>query len=215
MALVLRCFMTRGYIRSVVTASTAWRRVHLYHVTPKARVLALICRAIGSKLWFRWDDAHLHFTGYEIKLNMIQARRSEGAASWGTCCGVRRFNRSDGGSCYLEKSSIGSIPEFVLCGIALRRWSTARCEFATFSGLESVAPDAGLRARNVRRAPSMVSSNLPYRLPRMACSAAENLISEVDRRNVGYLTACWLPALPCCANPRCSRRTIRNRGCAA
>jgi len=118
MALVTSLFHDAGYIREFDD------RLHsngaeftLYHVTRSARFLARYLPSIGLETWVPVATRIVHFTGYEIKLNMIQLADPKDR-KLGHLLGTADLIAQMADRCYLEKCRDRLYPEFVLGGIA-------------------------------------------------------------------------------------------------
>ena len=125
----------------------------------------------------------VHFTGYEIKLDMIQLAdpaRSQARAP----ARHRGFDRANGGSLLSRE-----VPRPALSGIRARRnrrrdRHRRRAAGPLQLGVGSTAPDSGVRARNLRGSASKASSNTPTATSKL-CSAARIPISRPS-------TAIWV-----------------------
>jgi hypothetical protein len=185
MALVTSLFHDAGYIREFDD------RLHsngaeftLYHVTRSARFLARYLPSIGLETWVPVATRIVHFTGYEIKLNMIQLADPKDR-KLGHLLGTADLIAQMADRCYLEKCRDRLYPEFVLGGIAT-----------------TTAVDGSLRVRYssgvdlLRQTPEFVRETFVVRLQGefehayryLECLfGGTNPYLEAIERNVGYL----------------------------
>ena len=118
MALVTSLFHDAGYIREFDDRQHSnGAEFTLYHVTRSARFLARYLPNIGMENWVPVATRIVHFTGYEIKLNMIQLSEPRDR-KLGHLLGTADLIAQMADRCYLEKCRDRLYPEFVLGGIA-------------------------------------------------------------------------------------------------
>ncbi len=164
LALVTSLFHDAGYIREFDDRQHSnGAEFTLYHVTRSARFLARYLPSIGMENWVPVATRIVHFTGYEIKLNMIQLADPKDR-KLGHLLGTADLIAQMADRCYLEKCRDRLYPEFVLGGVA----ATTGCRRVAARPLQlgpgSAAPDSRVRARNFRRTPRRrVRTRLPLR----------------------------------------------------
>src|ERR1700723_4227247 len=136
MALVTSLFHDAGYIREFDD------RLHsngaeftLYHVTRSARFLARYLPNIGLESWVPVATRIVHFTGYEIKLNMIQLADPKDK-KLGHLLGTADLIAQMADRCYLEKCRDRLYPEFVLGGVAAATGTDGTLQVRYSSGLD-------------------------------------------------------------------------------
>src|ERR1700730_12665908 len=118
MALVTSLFHDAGYIREFNDREHSnGAEFTLYHVTRSARFLARYLPSVGLENWVPVATRIVHFTGYEIKLNMIQLADPKDR-KLGHLLGTADLIAQMADRCYLEKCRDRLYPEFVLGGIA-------------------------------------------------------------------------------------------------
>jgi hypothetical protein len=118
MALVTSLFHDAGYIREYEDRQHSnGAEFTLYHVTRSARFLARYLPSIGMETWVPVATRIVHFTGYEIKLHMIQLAEPKDR-KLGHLLGTADLIAQMADRCYLEKCRDRLYPEFVLGGIA-------------------------------------------------------------------------------------------------
>ena len=214
MALVTSLFHDAGYIREFDDRQHSnGAEFTLYHVTRSARFLARYLPSIGMENWVPVATRIVHFTGYEIKLNMIQLADPKDR-KLGHLLGTADLIAQMADRCYLEKCRDRLYPEFVLGGVAAttgRRWLAAG---PLQLRLGPVAPDSRIRARNLRgTSRRRVRTRLPLR--RDVCSAAKILILRPSSAIWAICTACCAPSVGRCSGairrclPPMTRRSIR------
>ena len=118
LALVTSLFHDAGYIREFDDRQHSnGAEFTLYHVTRSARFLARYLPGIGMETWVPVATRIVHFTGYEIKLNMIQLADPKDR-KLGHLLGTADLIAQMADRCYLEKCRDRLYPEFVLGGVA-------------------------------------------------------------------------------------------------
>jgi hypothetical protein len=151
MALVTSLFHDAGYIREFDDRQHSnGAEFTLYHVTRSARFLARYLPSIGMETWVPVATRIVHFTGYEIKLNMIQLADPK--------------DRANGGPLLSRE-----MPRSALSGVRPgrsrghhRHRRLAQC--ALQLGIGFIASDTRVCARNIRRTPRRrVRTRLPPR----------------------------------------------------
>ena len=132
MALVTSLFHDAGYIREFGDRQHRnGAEFTLYHVTRSARFLARFLPSIGMENWVPVSTRIVHFTGYEIKLDMIQLADPRGPQARAPA-GHRGFDRANGGSLLSRE-----VPRPAVSGIRAGRnrrrdrQPTAPCRSAT------------------------------------------------------------------------------------
>ena len=185
MALVTSLFHDAGYIREFND------RLHsngaeftLYHVTRSARFLARYLPSIGLETWVPVATRIVHFTGYEIKLNMIQLADPKDR-KLGHLLGTADLIAQMADRCYLEKCRDRLYPEFVLGGVAATTDVDGSLRVRYSSGLDLL-----------RQTPKFVRETFVARLEGefehayryLECLfGGKNPYLEAIERNVGYL----------------------------
>ena len=185
MALVTSLFHDAGYIREFDDRQHSnGAEFTLYHVTRSARFLARYLPSIGMENWVPVATRIVHFTGYEIKLNMIQLADPKDR-KLGHLLGTADLIAQMADRCYLEKCRDRLYPEFVLGGVAA-----------------STAVDGSLRVRYssgldlLRQTPEFVRETFVARLEGEFEHAyrylevlfgGKNPYLEAIERNLGYL----------------------------
>src|ERR1700738_526288 len=118
MALVTSLFHDAGYIREFNDREHSnGAEFTLYHVTRSARFLARYLPSVGLENWVPVATRIVHFTGYEIKLNMIQLADPKDR-KLGHLLGTADLIAQMADRCYLEKCGDRLYTAFVLGGIA-------------------------------------------------------------------------------------------------
>ena len=185
LALVTSLFHDAGYIREFDDRQHSnGAEFTLYHVTRSARFLARYLPSIGMESWVPVATRIVHFTGYEIKLNMIQLADPKDR-KLGHLLGTADLIAQMADRCYLEKCRDRLYPEFVLGGVAA-----------------STAVDGSLRVRYssgldlLRQTPEFVRETFVARLEGefehayryVECLfGGKNPYLEAIERNLGYL----------------------------
>src|ERR1700743_1187593 len=136
MALVTSLFHDAGYIREYEDRQHSnGAEFTLYHVTRSARFLARYLPSIGMETWVPVATRIVHFTGYEIKLNMIQLAEPKDR-KLGHLLGTADLIAQMADRCYLEKCRDRLYPEFVLGGVAAIPGSNGALQVRYSSGLD-------------------------------------------------------------------------------
>src|ERR1700683_727144 len=136
LALVTSLFHDAGYIREFDDRQHSnGAEFTLYHVTRSARFLARYLPSIGMENWVPVATRIVHFTGYEIKLNMIQLADPKDR-KLGHLLGTADLIAQMADRCYLEKCRDRLYPEFVLGGIAASPGSDGTLQVRYSSGLD-------------------------------------------------------------------------------
>jgi hypothetical protein len=152
-------------------------------VTRSARFLARYLPSIGMENWVPVATRIVHFTGYEIKLNMIQLADPKDR-KLGHLLGTADLIAQMADRCYLEKCRDRLYPEFVLGGIAA----------STVDGSLRVRYSSGLDL--LRQTPEFVRETFVARLEGefehayryLECLfGGKNPYLEAIERNLGYL----------------------------
>jgi hypothetical protein len=185
LALVTSLFHDAGYIREFDDRQHSnGAEFTLYHVTRSARFLARYLPSIGMENWVPVATRIVHFTGYEIKLKMIQLADPKDR-KLGHLLGTADLIAQMADRCYLEKCRDRLYPEFVLGGVAA-----------------STAVDGSLRVRYssgldlLRQTPEFVRETFVARLQGefehayryLECLFdGKNPYLEAIERNLGYL----------------------------
>src|ERR1700743_3256818 len=140
MALVTSLFHDAGYIREYEDRQHSnGAEFTLYHVTRSARFLARYLPSIGMETWVPVATRIVHFTGYEIKLNMIQLAEPKDR-KLGHLLGTADLIAQMADRCYLEKCRDRLYPEFVLGGIAATTNVDGSLRVRYSSGLDLLRP---------------------------------------------------------------------------
>jgi len=156
----------------------------LYHVTRSARFLARYLPSIGLESWVPVATRIVHFTGYEIKLNMIQLADPKDR-KLGHLLGTADLIAQMADRCYLEKCRDRLYPEFVLGGVAATTAVDGSLRVRYSSGLDLL-----------RQTPEFVRETFVGRLEGefehayryLECLFdGKNPYLEAIERNVGYL----------------------------
>src|ERR1700689_727820 len=184
MALVTSLFHDAGYIREFGDKQHRnGAEFTLYHVTRSARFLARYLPTIGMENWVPISTRIVHFTGYEIKLNMIQLADPKDR-KLGHLLGTADLIAQMADRCYLEKCRDRLYPEFVLGGVAA----------STVDGSLRVRYSSGLDL--LRQTPEFVRETFVARLEGefehayryLECLfGGKNPYLEAIERNLGYL----------------------------
>jgi hypothetical protein len=185
MALVTSLFHDAGYIREFDDRQHSnGAEFTLYHVTRSARFLARYLPSIGMETWVPVATRIVHFTGYEIKLNMIQLADPKDR-KLGHLLGTADLIAQMADRCYLEKCRDRLYPEFVLGGIAATTGIDGSLNVRYSSGLDLL-----------RQTPEFVRETFVARLEgefehayrHLECLfGGKNPYLEAIERNVGYL----------------------------
>jgi hypothetical protein len=185
MALVTSLFHDAGYIREFDDRQhTNGAEFTLYHVTRSARFLARYLPSIGLEGWVPIATRIVHFTGYEIKLNLIQLADPKDR-KLGHLLGTADLIAQMADRCYLEKCRDRLYPEFVLGGIATATGIDGSLRVRYSSGLDLL-----------RQTPEFVRETFVVRLEgefEHAYRCVEPLFGgrnpylEAIERNLGYL----------------------------
>jgi hypothetical protein len=185
MALVTSLFHDAGYIREFDDRQHSnGAEFTLYHVTRSARFLARYLPSIGLESWVPVATRIVHFTGYEIKLNMIQLADPKDR-KLGHLLGTADLIAQMADRCYLEKCRDRLYPEFVLGGIAATTAIDGSLRVRYSSGLDLL-----------RQTPEFVRETFVARLEGefehayryLECLfGGKNPYLEAIERNVGYL----------------------------
>jgi hypothetical protein len=185
MALVTSLFHDAGYIREFDDRQHSnGAEFTLYHVTRSARFLARYLPSIGLEVWVPVATRIVHFTGYEIKLNMIQLADPKDR-KLGHLLGTADLIAQMADRCYLEKCRDRLYPEFVLGGIATTTGVDGSLQVRYSSGLDLL-----------RQTPEFVRETFVSRLQGefehayryLECLfGGKNPYLEAIERNVGYL----------------------------
>src|SRR6204780_44959 len=185
MALVTSLFHDAGYIREFGDKQHRnGAEFTLYHVTRSARFLARYLPTIGMENWVPISTRIVHFTGYEIKLNMIQLADPKDR-KLGHLLGTADLIAQMADRCYLEKCRDGLYPEFVLGGVAASTNVDGSLRVRYSSGLDLL-----------RQTPEFVRETFVARLEGefehayryVECLfGGKNPYLEAIERNVGYL----------------------------
>jgi len=185
MALVTSLFHDAGYIREFDDRQHSnGAEFTLYHVTRSARFLARYLPSIGLETWVPVATRIVHFTGYEIKLNMIQLADPKDR-KLGHLLGTADLIAQMADRCYLEKCRDRLYPEFVLGGIAATTAVDGSLRVRYSSGLDLL-----------RQTPEFVRETFVGRLEGefehayryLECLFdGKNPYLEAIERNVGYL----------------------------
>jgi hypothetical protein len=156
----------------------------LYHVTRSARFLARYLPNIGMENWVPVATRIVHFTGYEIKLNMIQLADPKDR-KLGHLLGTADLIAQMADRCYLEKCRDRLYPEFVLGGVAATTAVDGSLRVRYSSGLDLL-----------RQTPQFVRETFVARLEGefehayryVECLfGGKNPYLEAIERNLGYL----------------------------
>ena len=185
MALVTSLFHDAGYIREFDDRQHSnGAEFTLYHVTRSARFLARYLPGIGMESWVPVATRIVHFTGYEIKLNMIQLADPKDR-KLGHLLGTADLIAQMADRCYLEKCRDRLYPEFVLGGIAATTGIDGSLNVRYSSGLDLL-----------RQTPEFVRETFVARLEGefehayrlVECLfGGKNPYIEAIERNLGYL----------------------------
>jgi len=185
MALVTSLFHDAGYIREFDDRQHSnGAEFTLYHVTRSARFLARYLPSIGLEAWVPVATRIVHFTGYEIKLNMIQLADPKDR-KLGHLLGTADLIAQMADRCYLEKCRDRLYPEFVLGGVATTTGVDGSLRVRYSSGLDLL-----------RQTPEFVRETFVARLHGefehayryLECLfGGKNPYLEAIERNVGYL----------------------------
>lgn len=185
MALVTSLFHDAGYIREFNDREHSnGAEFTLYHVTRSARFLARYLPSIGLETWVPVATRIVHFTGYEIKLNMIQLADPKDR-KLGHLLGTADLIAQMADRCYLEKCRDRLYPEFVLGGVAATTDVDGSLRVRYSSGLDLL-----------RQTPKFVRETFVARLEGefehtyryLECLfGGKNPYLEAIERNVGYL----------------------------
>ncbi|MDB6097806.1 MAG: hypothetical protein QOK23_3469 [Gammaproteobacteria bacterium] len=185
MALVTSLFHDAGYIREFNDREHSnGAEFTLYHVTRSARFLARYLPTIGLENWVPVATRIVHFTGYEIKLNMIQLADPKDR-KLGHLLGTADLIAQMADRCYLEKCRDRLYPEFVLGGVAATTNVDGSLRVRYSSGLDLL-----------RQTPKFVRETFVARLEgefehayrHLECLfGGRNPYLEAIERNVGYL----------------------------
>src|ERR1700733_15365311 len=185
LALVTSLFHDAGYIREFDDRQHSnGAEFTLYHVTRSARFLARYLPSIGMENWVPVATRIVHFTGYEIKLNMIQLADPKDK-KLGHLLGTADLIAQMADRCYLEKCRDRLYPEFVLGGVALPISSNGGRQVRYASGLDVL-----------RQTPEFVTETRSKRLDGAfggayhhveALYGGYNPYMDMIDRNLGYL----------------------------
>jgi hypothetical protein len=185
MALVTSLFHDAGYIREFNDREHSnGAEFTLYHVTRSARFLARYLPSVGLENWVPVATRIVHFTGYEIKLNMIQLADPKDR-KLGHLLGTADLIAQMADRCYLEKCRDRLYPEFVLGGIAATTDGDGSLRVRYSSGLDLL-----------RQTPKFVRETFVARLEGefehayryLECLfGGKNPYLDAIERNVGYL----------------------------
>jgi hypothetical protein len=185
MALVTSLFHDAGYIREFNDREHSnGAEFTLYHVTRSARFLARYLPSVGLEKWVPVATRIVHFTGYEIKLNMIQLADPKDR-KLGHLLGTADLIAQMADRCYLEKCRDRLYPEFVLGGIAATTDVDGSLRVRYSSGLDLL-----------RQTPKFVRETFVARLEGefehayryLECLfGGKNPYLDAIERNVGYL----------------------------
>jgi hypothetical protein len=185
MALVTSLFHDAGYIREFNDREHSnGAEFTLYHVTRSARFLARYLPSVGLENWVPVATRIVHFTGYEIKLNMIQLADPKDR-KLGHLLGTADLIAQMADRCYLEKCRDRLYPEFVLGGIAATTDVDGSLRVRYSSGLDLL-----------RQTPKFVRETFVARLEGefehayryLECLfGGKNPYLDAIERNVGYL----------------------------
>jgi hypothetical protein len=185
MALVTSLFHDAGYIREFDDQQHRnGAEFTLYHVTRSARFLARYLPSVGMETWVPVATRIVHFTGYEIKLNMIQLADPKDR-KLGHLLGTADLIAQMADRCYLEKCRDRLYPEFVLGGIAATTGIDGSLNVRYSSGLDLL-----------RQTPEFVRETFVARLEgefehayrHVECLfGGKNPYLEAIERNLGYL----------------------------
>lgn len=185
MALVTSLFHDAGYIREFNDREHSnGAEFTLYHVTRSARFLARYLPTIGLETWVPVATRIVHFTGYEIKLNMIQLADPKDR-KLGHLLGTADLIAQMADRCYLEKCRDRLYPEFVLGGVAATTNVDGSLRVRYSSGLDLL-----------RQTPKFVRETFVARLEGefehayryVECLfGGKNPYLEAIERNLGYL----------------------------
>ena len=135
-ALVTSLFHDAGYIREFDDRQHSnGAEFTLYHVTRSARFLARYLPSIGLDSWVPVATRIVHFTGYEIKLNLIQLADPKDR-KLGHLLGTADLIAQMADRCYLEKCRDRLYPEFVLGGIAAAHATDGSLQVRYSSGVD-------------------------------------------------------------------------------
>jgi hypothetical protein len=184
-ALVTSLFHDAGYIREFDDRQHSnGAEFTLYHVTRSARFLARYLPGIGLESWVPVATRIVHFTGYEIKLNLIQLADPKDR-KLGHLLGTADLIAQMADRCYLEKCRDRLYPEFVLGGVAATTGIDGSLRVRYSSGLDLL-----------RQTPEFVRETFVARLEGefehayryLECLfGGKNPYLEAIERNVGYL----------------------------
>lgn len=185
MALVTSLFHDAGYIREFNDREHSnGAEFTLYHVTRSARFLARYLPSVGLEKWVPVATRIVHFTGYEIKLNMIQLADPKDR-KLGHLLGTADLIAQMADRCYLEKCRDRLYPEFVLGGVAATTDVDGSLRVRYSSGLDLL-----------RQTPKFVRETFVARLEGefehayryLECLfGGKNPYLDAIERNVGYL----------------------------
>jgi hypothetical protein len=185
MALVTSLFHDAGYIREFNDREHSnGAEFTLYHVTRSARFLARYLPSVGLENWVPVATRIVHFTGYEIKLNMIQLADPKDR-KLGHLLGTADLIAQMADRCYLEKCRDRLYPEFVLGGVAATTGNDGSLRVRYSSGLDLL-----------RQTPEFVRETFVARLEGefehayryLECLfGGKNPYLEAIERNLGYL----------------------------
>ena len=185
MALVTSLFHDAGYIREFDDREHSnGAEFTLYHVTRSARFLARYLPSIGLEGWVPIATRIVHFTGYEIKLNLIQLADPKDR-KLGHLLGTADLIAQMADRCYLEKCRDRLYPEFVLGGIATATGIDGSLRVKYSSGLDLLrqTPDF-VRDTFVERLEGEFEHAYRYVEPLFG---GRNPYLEAIERNLGYL----------------------------
>jgi hypothetical protein len=185
MALVTSLFHDAGYIREFDDRQHSnGAEFTLYHVTRSARFLARYLPSIGLEGWVPISTRIVHFTGYEIKLKMIQLADPKDR-KLGHLLGTADLIAQMADRCYLEKCRDRLYPEFVLGGVATATDTDGSLRVRYSSGLDLLrqTPDF-VRETFVERLEGEFEHAYRYVEPLFG---GRNPYLEAIERNLGHL----------------------------
>jgi hypothetical protein len=185
MALITALFHDAGYIReSDDRQHRNGAEFTLYHVTRSARFLARFLPAVDMQSWVAVATRVVHFTGYEMNLNLIELPDSRDRKV-GQLLGTADLIAQMADRCYLEKCRDRLYPEFVLGGVAAAADSDGAMQVRYSSGLDLLRQTPQfVRATRVQRLEGEFEHAYRYIEPLFN---GKNPYIEAIERNLGYL----------------------------
>jgi hypothetical protein len=153
-------------------------------VTRSARYLARFLPAVGMDNWVPVATRIVHFTGYEMNLNLIELP-DERDRKVGQLLGTADLIAQMADRCYLEKCRDRLYPEFVLGGVAAAADSDGAMQVRYSSGLDLLRQTPQfVRVTRVQRLEGEFEH--AYRYIEPLFNGKNPYIEAIDR-NLGYL----------------------------